>query len=231
MPHGALDYTHITQSKIVAASVELDLPLILLDRFDSANFLWVGSGTGAGWVVARNAADAYEGDAGLQLETRAVGGAPGDTVTAQRYAVISPTTKLSFSALYRPNQSPGFITSIEFLIVGRYQDRQYTTGFRHRINDNRFDYYNQAAGWTEFLTDVGARIDSWNRIYFEIDLANLQYLSFEASEYQVNLSGTPINHIFLAGDRWLEIQITLTRRLGIAADASLDNIILKELGS
>jgi len=232
MAHGALDYTHITQAKMIAASVELDLPLILLDRFDSANFLWNGSGTGADWDVLTEAGAAYEGDGGLALRTRFTGPLAGDTVTAQRYAFITPTSKLSFSSLFRLNQSTAFVESLQWMITGRYADQIWTAGIRYRARHWDWDYWNAAGGWTEFLTGENQGMETWNRVYFEIDLANWQYLAFETNENRINLQGTPIQHGILIGLKHLEIEITLEAGMnGTRADASLDNIILKELGS
>jgi hypothetical protein len=231
MAHGALDYTHITQAKMIAASVELDLPVVLLDRFDSANFLWNGTGTGAGWICARNAADAYEGDAGMELVTRAAGSLAGDIVTAQRYAFITPTTKLSFSSLFRLNQSTAFVESIQWLITGRYADQLWTTGIRYRAQDWDWDYWNAGGGWTEFLTGENQGLETWNRVYFEIDLANWQYITFETNENQVNLQSIPTQHALLAGLKQLSIEIALVAGInGTPADVSIDNTILKELG-
>jgi len=232
MPHGAADYTRVTQAKMVAAAVELDLPLILLDRFSSANMLWNGTGTGADWDVLTETGAAYEGDAGLALRTRFTGPLDGDTVTAQRYAFITPTTKLSLSSLFRINQSTAFVESLQWLITGRYADQLWTAGVRYRADDWDWDYWNDVGGWTEFLTEENQGLETWNRVYFEMNLANWQYLTFETNENRINLQGMPMQHIAAVGLKHLQIEIELETSLnGTRADASLDNIILKELGS
>lgn len=219
------------QSKMTAASVEFDLPLLLLDKFDSANFLWNGTGTGAGWICSRNAAAAYEGDAGMELVTRAAGSLAGDTVTAQRYAFITPTTKLSLSSLFRLNQSTAFNESIIWQLKGRIGDHEWNTAIRYRGAAWAWDYQNDTGGWTEFIDNQNQGLDVWNRLYFEIDLSAMQYLTIKINEHKINLQGTAIQDIILFGLKYLELSITAESRLnGTPADISIDNVILKELG-
>ncbi len=231
MAHGAADYTRITQAKMVAASVELDLPLILVDRFDSANFLWNGTGTGADWDVLPEVDAAYEGDAGLALRTRLTGPLANDVVTAQRHAFITPTTKMSFSSPFRLNHDETLIQWIYWWIQGRYQDQLFTCGFRYRPLGNWWDYWNAAGGWTQLALNQDIGADTWNRIYFEIDLANWQYLTLSTNDHQETLQSTPIQHGLAVGAINLYIEIQISTTGAARADASIDNIILKELGT
>lgn len=232
MTHGALDYTKTTQAKMVAASVELDLPVILIDRFDSANFLWNGSGTGADWDALAEAGAAYEGDAGMALRTRLTGPTAGDWVRAERYAVGTPTKKMSFSALFRINQLYNLVDEIRFWVQGVHAGQQYIAAIRYVTRLLRWEYYDEGANWVTFLENIDQSNELWQRVYFDFDMENRQYLRFETADEDINLQGIPLRATALPRLRYVEIQITIAAAVnGTRADVSIDNIILKELGS
>ena len=232
MPHGAADYTHTTQAKMVAASVELDLPLILLDRFDSANFLWNGSGTGADWDVLAEAGAAYEGDMGMTLRTRLTAPLAGDVVQADRYAFGTPTKKMSFSALFRINQSHTFVDNLTFWVQGVHAGQQYIAAVRYSARWRRWQYYDAGANWVTFLENILQDNTRWQRVYFDFDMENRQYLRFETADENINLQGIQIRATNVMWLRYVDVRITAEAGVnGTRADISIDNIILKELGS
>jgi hypothetical protein len=232
MTHGALDYTHITQAKMIAASVELDLPLILLDRFDSANFLWNGSGTGADWDALREAGAAYEGDAGMALRTKLTAPAAGDWVQADRYAFGTATKKMSFSALFRINQLHTFVDEIRFWVMGVHAGQQYTAAVRYAAWLRRWEYYDEGANWITLLENIDQDTERWQRVHFDFDMENRRYLRFETADENIDMQGIPIRATALAQLRYVEIRIVAAATVnGTRADISIDNVILKELGS
>lgn len=232
MTHGEADYTKTTQAKMVAASVELDLPVILIDRFDSANFLWDDMGFPVDYDAVMEAGAAYEGDAGMALRTSAAAANANEWVRAARYAFSTPTRKLSLSTLFRINQVNTAVKEIQFYISGQYREERYDAAVRYRAVDQAWDYLNTTLGWTEFLTNTLQHALAWQRMYFEIDLENTQYIAFETADRRVDLTGTPIRSIGPAGAEEMFIWILLRNQTaGTRADASFDNIILKELGS
>ena len=109
MAHGEKDYTATTAVKIVSAKIDHDLPVILVDRFDSPNFLWNGGGWPAGYDALIEAGAAYEGDAGVALRTSLAAVGVGESATIDRYAFATPSKKLSYSALFRINQDHHFL--------------------------------------------------------------------------------------------------------------------------
>jgi len=230
MAHGETDYTRTTAITLMAANVEFDLPVILIDRFDSANFLWATNGLPVDYDALMEAGAAYEGDAGMALRTSLAAAAAGEFVEVTRYAYNTPRRKMSFSALFRINQDEAFVRELFFYVRGRYLNTDYITGFRYRAADQAWDYFNAAGGWTEFLTGIEQHSGAWNRVYFETDLQNTQYIAFETADTRIGLVGTPI----LTAAPGIERMYALTRltnnAVGTRADASIDNVIIKELG-
>ena len=232
MAHGQADYTKTTSTKVVTAKVDFDLPIILIDRFDSANLLWDGVGVPAGWDVLREAGAAYEGDAGLALRTSAAAAGAGETVDATRHGFTTTTRKISFSSLFRINQTAAFTREIGFGIAGRYNQRLYWAAVRYRPPDEAWDYQNAAGGWTEFMTDIRQTDLIWNRMYLELDQESMQYIAFETADQRAILQGTPIQSNPLPGlDQLYATLHLMNHAAGTRADASFDNVIIKELGS
>ena len=232
MAHGEADYTRTIAAKIIGSSVELDLPVILLDRFSSANLLWNGLGTGADWDVLQEAAAAYEGDAGLALRTRFTGPILGDWVRAERYAYSTPTSKMSFSALFRLNQDRAFMDALTFRVAGVYAGTQYIAALQYDGPNERWEYVDTTATWIPILGDIDVGPGRWHRIYFEFDMMNNQYLRFETDSHNVNMQGIPMATAGVGNLTYAQIRITANAAVnGTRADISIDNIILKELGS
>jgi len=231
MAHGEKDYTTTTRAKIVDASVELDLPVIMIDRFESANFLWDGVGTGAGWSAARAAASAYEGDAGMELVTRAPGGLAGDLVEASRYFFPAPLEKLSLSALFRPNQHYSRIREMRFWIELRNMAYQRFVGVRWRGTDRAWDYFDDVTGWTEMIPLIRHTDATWHRMIVEMDIAAMRYISFTVDDVTLNLGDRAIRSNVITGQSYAHIDIRTVANFNAApADMDIDNIILKEIG-
>jgi len=232
MTHGKQDYTKTTAAKIVAAKIDFDLPVILIDRFDSANFLWTPNGLPIDYDAQMEQGAAYEGDAGLALRTSLAAVAPNEFVEVTRQATTTPTQKVSFSALFRNNAGGWTINNLIFTLYGRYAETMYRASMRYRPNDDAWDYRNEAFGWTEILTGIEQHDETWQRVYFEIDLANMQYIAFETADRRVPLAGMPVWQNPIADDEGLTVAIYISNAaLGTRADVSIDNIIIKELGS
>ena len=231
MTRGEKDYTRSTTTKIAAARIDLDLPVILIDRFDSANLRWVGAGTGTDWNVQLEPESAYEGDLGLAMRTRLTGQTGLDQVDASRYAFTTPTTKLSFSSLFRINQSHLTIRRIEWINEGRAGDQIWRAGLQYSAATQTWEYLDDAGMWHTFLTGIDQGLHAWNRVAFEIDIENFQYLKATIDELSINMQGIPIQHSTLAGWRHLRLEIALQSQIvGTRADVSIDNYIVKELG-
>jgi hypothetical protein len=232
MAHGQADYTTTTRAKIVDASVEFDLPVIMLDRFESANFLWTGVGTGAGWSAARAAASAYEGDAGMELVTRAPGGLAGDLVEALRYFFPAPIEKLSLSALFRPNKHYTILRELRFWIELRNMTYQYFAGVRWRGTDRAWDYFDDVTGWTEMIPLIRHTQDTWHRMTIEMDIANLHYISFSIDDLTLSLHDRAIRQNVIAGQSYASIAIRAVANFNAdPADVDIDNVIIKEIGT
>lgn len=232
MAHGEKDYTKTSAAKVVSAKIDFDLPVIFIERFDSANFMWTTAGLPADIDARIEAGAAYEGDAGLTLRSSLAAAGAGESAIAYRYAFTTPTRKLAFSALFRINQNQAFMRSIEFGIYGRYNAAQFQTAIRYRPVNSAWDYMNNAAGWTEFLTGIQQDTNAWNRMYVELDLANAQYIAFETADQRISLQPIPIWTNPVPGNEGLVIQIiTLNQIAGTRADLSIDDIVIKELGS
>jgi len=231
MAHGQLDYTTTTRAKIVDASVEFDLPVIMVDRFESANFLWTGVGTGAGWSAARAAASAYEGDAGMELITRTPGGMAGDLVEATRYFFPAPLEKLSLSALFRPNTHYTILRELRFWIELRNMTHQRFAGVRWRGTDRAWDYFDDVTGWTEMIPLIRHTDATWHRMIVEMDIANMRYIGFTVDDVTLNLHDRAIRSNAIAGESYARISIELTTNFNAdPADVDIDNVVLKEIG-
>jgi len=231
MAHGEDDYTNVTLAKVVSAKVDFDLPVILIDRFDSANTLWTPNGLPIDYDAGLEAAAAYEGDAGLALRSSLAAAGDGEFAEVTRYAFTTPTRKLSFSALFRINQDRAAVRSLQFTLQGRYNQLMYRAAVRYRAVAGIWDYNNNTLGWTPFLAGIEQHLDAWNRIYFEIDLQNLQYIACETADRRVTLQGTPIWTNAVAGNEMLIANLYVENQTaGTRADVSIDDIIVKELG-
>lgn len=232
MTHGAEDYTRITSAKVVAATIDFDLPVILIDRFDSANFLWAAAGAPIDYDAGMEAGAAYEGDAGMALRTSLAAVGAGEWVSATRYAFTTPTRKLSFSALFRVNQDNTLVREILFRVTGRRETHDFNAAFRYRPVDEAWDYLNNAAIWVEFLPAIVQDWNTWQRVYFELDVANAQYIAFETADRRITLTGEGITLTMPPGIERTLANIRVTNEvIGTRADVSFDDIIIKELGS
>lgn len=232
MAHGEKDYTRTTAAKVVAANVDFDLPVILIDRFDSANFLWATAGAPVDYDAGMEAGAAYEGDAGLAMRTSLAAAGGGESVDVLRYAFTTTTRKLSFSTLFRINQDHSFVRDIQFLIRGRYNEQNYRAGIRYRADDVAWDYLTTGVTWVQFLQMIVQDTNTWQRVYFELDLENMQYIAFETADRRENLLGTAITYNTLLGIELMFVNLHLENQAaGTRADVSIDNVIIKELGS
>jgi hypothetical protein len=232
MAHGEKDYTQTTAAKVVSAKIDFDLPVIFIERFDSANFHWATVGIPIDIDAQMEEGAAYEGDAGLALRSSLAAAGAGEFVIAYRHAFTTLTQKLAFSSLFRINQDRAFMRSIEFGIYGRYNAAQFQTAIRYRPVNSAWDYMDATTAWIEFLTGIQQDTNAWNRMYVEIDLANAQYIAFETADQRISLRPTPIWTNPVPGNEELVIQIiTINQVAGTRADLSIDDIIIKELGS
>lgn len=231
MAHGERDYTTTSIVKLVAAKVDLDLPVILIDRFDSANVLWEGGGFPFDYDARLEPGAAYEGDAGLALRTSFAAVAAGETVHVHRRAYTTPRKKVSISTLFRINQDEAFVRSIIFRMTGQYNGVRYDAGFRYRPVNRAWDYRNDAGVWTELLTDMRQDDDEWHRLYYELDLVNGQYMTVETAAERINLLGTNVQTVFATVETLILEVIATNEVIGTRADISIGNVIVKELGA
>lgn len=232
MAYGQRDYTRSTKVKLISAMIEFDLPVILNDRFGSANMLWNASGLPADYDAALEAGAAYEGDTGLALRTSAAAAGDTEYVEVSRYAFTTPSKKLAFSALFRINQPYSDTKVLTFRMHGRYDNREYNAAIRYSAADRAWQAQNTALGWDNIMTDIQQDEGAWNRVYFEIDMENDQYLSFETADRIVDLHGMQIWINAVPGNERLIGQIYLENEAaGTRADVSIDDVIIKELGA
>lgn len=230
MTHGERDYTNTTAVKVVSAKIDFDLPVILVDRFENANFLWRPGGVPADYDAHMEAGAAYEGSAGVALRTSLAAVGVGESATIDRYAFTTPSKKLSYSTLFRINQDHSFVESIHFTIGGSFNGLNYITDFRYRAADEAWDYQDDAANWIEFITGIRQDDDHWQRVYFEIDMDAPQHISFETSDRRVNLTGIAIRTAPLAPEYLYTAIRVYNAQIGTPADVSIDSVIIKEIG-
>jgi len=231
MAHGEKDYTRTTAAKVVAAKIDLDLPVILIDRFDSANFLWARVGAPAGWDVLLTADAAYEGDAGMMLCTSIIAAGAGEWVQATVNSFTTPARKLSLTTLFRVISGWDTVRSIMWLTYGRYNDLDYEIGVRYRSADRAWDYWVNGMDWVEFLTNTHQGFQ-WQRMHLEADLENMRYISFETADHRIPLHEVPIWYVPNGGSESTMTHIIVYNDIiGTQARVAFDNIIIKELGT
>lgn len=211
----------------VGTVLEYQRGILLMEDCEGADS-WVGSGTGADFVVDLNAGGAWSGSKGLRLKTRATNPADGDTVTAYRYLQLP----LNDLVVVRMRVQTLVLTTIEWFhvkLILHDGTREYQAGIQVGVATPILKYLNSAGSWVE-VTGYGkaGRAYSWDMLEFQLDYDSNEYLKVLYHGVESSLADLAFQDVGAGVTRYAMLELKVEAAGAALAGVYWDSIYVGE---
>lgn len=173
---------------MVLGEVPLLGPVILFDDIEGL-FKWSKTGTGADYVVEKDAAVAYNGSACLHLKTRVTGAAENDFAQAARYHFQRPGKRYRLECIFQIKVRADckyvfFCGEIYDGSVGHF------CGIRYDSQNGKWQYRTGLTAYTDVPGGSQNLIEGrWHRFLVEYDEHKKEFVRLIADSLEVPLAG------------------------------------------
>jgi hypothetical protein len=176
-----------TRQLMILGQVPSFGPVILWDDFESL-FKWAGAGEGAE-VCEKLSTDAYNGTACLHMETRTVGAAANDKVTATRKVHQRPGKRYRVEFLFKITVRANCLNfGVEFKINDGV-DAHYI-GLRYAGSLDKWEYQNEGATYSDVPGGGMALANAgWHRVSLDFDEHSKKYINMVCDGIEIDLTG------------------------------------------
>jgi hypothetical protein len=229
-----MDEEYVRPSRLILPNASD--PVALFDDMEATLNKWKYTGGTGAEIVVRDASIAYNGEASLELQTKAAAPAAGDNVWAQRFTITpnqSRIFKLQCSYMVWANPGGAELFDLEF----QYQDARATFGantFAIRFENGALDWqiYVEPATWVTLTglfptLQFDKTIEYWHNLELIGNLETGRYVSARINDVEVDLTDYTADQV-PTGNRYAAVKFELTKRFAAALQSQvyLDDITL-----